>query len=559
MNPHNAHITNMGVLSMNTGIGGWLFKQLSASRHSTAPALQHVNAMQHVDPHLEMMDPFTLGLDETENDKKRTRREIYTTWMMMSKDPSIGEAIGLHCTAALGGHEAKGEMVFMTPIKAIRGKGRRAGELRRRVEDQSRRLSPMFNAIAEKICTEAQIYGDSYVRMLTEEKVGVVALIANEYTHPVLIRAYEQGDVTVGYRCMDYKRWDRTLVTLNTMQMARMKMPRIHHIPQIEVATPLEQQILLSKNRRQDMPVVHSPVGGSFLSLVEQSWKDVNLTLAAMNSQQIADAVEQCFLTVNMAGMPAAQQKKYKAGLVATLKKHREFVRKALTGGEALWTKEFHVLPVFDDKQVLNPLGDLSRRSTPINIDTFMINVRRMMGGMGVDVSMVGWADMLAGGLGDGAAFHTSAQIQRRSVPIRRSLTEMFNHICMVDWGFRYSEYFQPQDYPWQFEYYSDLSAASSEAINNRMNRANSMALSAQSVAAIKELSLKDKKAIMIFLENIGGWDMDEAEIMADALLHSMQSDPEGMGGGPDGGGQPIDPQEGGEGAAVGDDDAQFE
>jgi hypothetical protein len=65
----------------------------------------------------------------------------------------------------------------------------------------------------------------------------------------------------------------------------------------------------------------------------------------------------------------------------------------------------------------------------------------------------------------------------------------------------------------------------------------------------------------MIFLENIGGWDMDEAEIMADALLHSMQSDPEGMGGGQeDGFGLPADPQDGEDGApAVGDDNAQFE
>lgn len=81
-------------------------------------------------------------------------------------------------------------------------------------------------------------------------------------------------------------------------------------------------------------------------------------------------------------------------------------------------------------------MGDIkNQRSSPINIEQFMINVRLLMGGIGLDPSMVGWADMLTGGIGEGGAFHTSAQIMRRSQDIRTAASEGINQILHLDWG----------------------------------------------------------------------------------------------------------------------------
>ncbi|MFX6372557.1 hypothetical protein ABTF90_19205, partial [Acinetobacter baumannii] len=137
---------------------------------------------------------------------------------------------------------------------------------------------------------------------------------------------------------------------------------------------------------------------------------------------------------VNMSGMPPAQRQAYIRGLEGLLKNHEAYVRDALSGGEAVWNTAFHMLPVFDEKQVLNPVGDIkNQRSSPINIEQFMINVRLLMGGIGLDPSMVGWADMLTGGIGEGGAFHTSAQIMRRSQDIRTAASEGINQILHLD------------------------------------------------------------------------------------------------------------------------------
>ena len=94
------------------------------------------------------------------------------------------------------------------------------------------------------------------------------------------------------------------------MQMCRMKMPRSASVPQTALVAGV-QKLMLENDDLESLPIVPSPVGGSFLFDAEEPWKQVVLSISAMNSQQIADAVRQAFLTIDMACMPPEQQAKY--------------------------------------------------------------------------------------------------------------------------------------------------------------------------------------------------------------------------------------------------------
>lgn len=509
-------------------IGDWLAGFLLADRVTST--VEQMPSLADINPMHEMMAPFGLGINETKANARRHRKDIYTTFQDMRKDPSIAEGIGLHVQAALGGDGRKGDVIYMTPTVAIRGDGQRAKALKQQVEDRAKHLQPLINKIIFKWTADAITFGDGYARVKGSAGIGLSDILCNEYTYPPLIEAFEQGSQTVGFYALEQKDWQRRVTALTTTQMARIRMPRIADIPQYNVVNAQELKLILLPDRTEDMPIMAASVGGSFLYEIEESWKNVTLTLAAMNSQQIADAVSQEFLTVDMSGMPPDQQRKYKKGLVQTLQKHRDAIRSALSGGESIWAKQYHILPVWGDKQVLNPMGNLGERSTPINIETFMINVRRMMGGMGLDPSLVGWADMLAGGLGDGAAFHTSAQIQRRSIMIRQALQETLNHLADLDWGYAYGEQFSPADRPWQFEFYSDQSAAVSEELNNKSTRMNAVMMIGQAIAVLKETGLSEKNLSMI-LENTGGLDMDQANSLAADLAKQPLEDGMGAGG----------------------------
>lgn len=488
----------------------------------------HTSASIHdVNRNYDALNQFELGTPNGPDKKPRTRQQIYALWEIMQKDPQVAEALSLHVTAALGGHETTGDMIFLTPHDRVRGKGRRAKELRDRVEREARYIAPIINRIAFAMARQAVGYGDSYSRIYTDKKAGVVDLMNNRHTASPLIMPFEQAGRTIGFHALEEENLERSIAKLTPMQILRVKMPRIENVPQVPLQVWQDAKVL-THDLRSDSPLLPSEVGGSFLYPIEDPWKDVTISRAGLNNQQIADSVRQTFLTLNMESMPADQQNKYTAGLTKMLTKYRDQIEEAFKGGEALYGTKHHVLPQWGEKQILQSVGDLSQRNAPLNEGLLMLNLRRLAGGLGIDLSLMGWADMLAGGLGDGAAFHTSAQIMRRSTFIRQSNIDAYNHVMSVHWGIKYGEYFEPQDYPWQFDFYSDQNAAATQALNNKQSRANTTTIQMSAVQTIRDLGL-GKETSQLILEDEMGYDTGMAEQIAISIT-SQPVLPEGVG-----------------------------
>lgn len=484
-----------------------------------------------IDPQYEMLAPYSLGTFETEQTKRRTRKSIYTTWRQMQRDPTIAAALNLHVTAALGGHESRGDTVFMSPSALVEGPGRRARELRAMVEKESTILTPLFNACAFSVCRHAVSYGDGYARPFGAKGHGLLEIQCDEHTEPPLIQAFEQAGRTVGFHVLEQNEYQNLVTRLTTLQMARMKMPRYAPVPQFSLL-PLIQSRLLKEDDISKVPIIPSPVGGSVLYDAEESWENVQLLLAAMNTQQIADSVKQAFLTVDMSGMPRAHQQKYQEALTTTLKTYSDQVMSALKGGKSIWASAWHVLPVWGDKQILNPIGELAQRGVPLNSEQLMLHVRRMAGALGQDMSLLGWADQLAGGIGDGASFQTNARAMQMSIHIRQAHTIFQNAITNIHWFYKYGYCFKPTELPWKFEYYSDMTAASTEQLTNKQTRANTLALTNGAIQSLKDLGLS-KKSNKSLLTDIGGFDDDKAEQIAQDLANQPKPEDVGQDQGP--------------------------
>lgn len=510
-----------------------------------APAMQAT--LSDIDQRYEGCEVFSLGVNEVKELRRRDRRTILSTWALMQHDPTVAAALNLHVTAALGGHESRGDVVFMSPSATLRSGGKNAARLRKLVEKEAAFLTPILNEIAYPLARFGFGYGDSYARVYGHKGHGITQVMCNEYTEAPWIQSYEQGGRTVGFHVLEKDSNEtRRITPLTPLQMVRMKMPRYAPVPQFKIGRFVHQR-LLSEDNINKLPIIPSEVGGSILYDAEEPWANVQLILQALNSQQIADSVEQGFLTIDVSGMPPEQRAKYRKGLTTMLQKHKNTVKEALQGGDAIWSRAWHVLPVWGDKQVLNAVGDLSRRSTPLNTEALMVNVRRMCGALGMDMALLGWAEQLAGGLGDGAMFHTSAQIGQKSIHIRGALTKALNQIVNLHFGHKYGYMFNEHEIPWKFEFYSDISAASTEALTNKQTRSNTLAMFTGALSGLKELRL-DRESNFILLSKIGGCDDDETEVLSNALEQSIKEEKQeqinatGMG---DHGQDPGEPGEG--------------
>ena len=191
----------------------------------------------------------------------RTSQLIYQKYQRMMATPLVGGSLRQHCTAALGGHETTGDLVFIE-LKSDHRKDKSASDL---VKDLSAHLGPLFNRTAFPMAYNAAGFGDSYSRVYAKQGVGVIDLMCNELVMPPLVQAYEKGNVTVAFTVGTGA---AGRVPLTAMQMARLKMPRMIYTAQ-PMAVEKSYRMAMEEDDISKLPLMPALVGGSFLADAE--------------------------------------------------------------------------------------------------------------------------------------------------------------------------------------------------------------------------------------------------------------------------------------------------
>ena len=181
-----------------------------------------------------------------------------------------------------------------------------------------------------------------------------------------------------------------------------------------------------------------------------------------------------------------------------------------------------------------------------------MLHAKLLGGALGIDISMLGFADLLSGGLGDGGFFRNSAQAAERSRMIRSSLVEALEHISRVHVMLKFGNLLDEGKLPFHVVLYGSISALETEKQRTETEAMNTSALLVQTMAQLRDLGL-DEQALTLFLKNVAKLSEADAEVYAKALIKAkaasdkLQAQNAGFGAP---GGDPEDPEGG-----FGDDD----
>ncbi|WP_143707603.1 hypothetical protein [Xenorhabdus szentirmaii] len=118
-------------------------------------------------------------------------------------------------------------------------------------------------------------------------------------------------------------------------------------------------------------------------------------------------------------------------------------------------------------------------------IEDVMFHLRQLAASLGIDATMLGWANQMSGGLEEGGWLQTSSSAAERSDWIRHGCTEAIHRIIDIHCAFKYGKVFPPNDRPYQITFNS-LNTAIQEQRNRELdNRAN---YSAQVVTVVDAL-----------------------------------------------------------------------
>ena len=461
----------------------------------------------------------------------RTRQVIYEKWMRMEGDPVISSAIQLLVTSALGGHETTGDIVFIEEKPSAKENK----NLQKIVEDV-RKLAPIFNRLAFQLAFTGAIYGDAYARVYSTPKEGVIEVSTSELIRPQLVQPFERGDRTVGYAVTVGK---NNFERLDALQMVRLKMPRTVWIPQYGVVEK-SLKIVLQEDDYEKLEIMPSMVGGSLIYNAEEPYDNLCATLIGMVGQRWLDSIDESIVTVNMKEMNKEQQERTLSSIKQMLERSKEYSAQAVKRGYPILEKIRHILPINDDKQILNVMpsngGQLGRSGT-VTVDDVMFHARLLSGALGVDLSMIGFADQMSGGLGEGGFFRMSAQAAERARVIRVALEECFNQIIDVHTYHKYGVVFTPSERPWDINFYGSISALEAEKQRTKADAMNAAGLIAQTIAALKEIGAT-KEIAERFLQKEMMIDEEDAKLYAEILDQKPEGEM-GMEGG-FGGGMPM-------------------
>lgn len=467
----------------------------------------------------------------------RARADIYSKYHYMMGDPIISTALRAHVTMALGGDEQTGNVVFINTT----ADGEKDPKRKAIAAELKADLETIFNRVAHQTAFNACGFGDAYARVYFEEDVGVVELCTDEMVYPPLVQPYARGNQTAGYVVSTGQKFTERL---SIEQMARAKMPRMLYVAQTRVIEKA-MQTRVTEDDIEALPLLPDLVGGSFLEAVEEAYDNLMATLAGLVGQRILNSIDESMIGVNLEGMTLQQRTEFMDSVKKMLIASKKYAEEAVKTGKPVTERRFHLIPTFADKQ-LSQINQFSGTSgaNSISIEDVMFHAKLLAGALGTDLSILGFSDLLSGGLGEGGFFRTSVHAAERARIIRSALQDFYYEIIDIHTLKKYGWVFDPKDRPFEINFYGSISALEAEQQASRERAMNSSTLFLAALEQLKNLGMNEKVNKQ-FIEKLMEVDEELADAIAKGLAEAKaaadaaaQSENEGGGAGGGGGGR---------------------
>lgn len=482
-------------------------------------------ANQHAMRRLDQVDTFDADYVGVEmllgNSGKpvRTRAQIYMKYHFMMQEGLISTALRNNVQMALGGHETTGETVFLEAKPHIS----RADQ---KMVDELAPVIKMLNDSCHSMGFNAAGFGDSYARAYTVKGEGLVAFDHETLWTP-LVQPYEELGRTVGYVV---SLGEKMQSKLSHMDIVRWKMPRMLVLPQTKIIENAQKINLEAVNLRDVMPLP-ALVGGSLLEAAEQDFDNLYSALRGLVGQRIASSIEEVLLTIDLADTTKEQRAKTIENLTKMLTAMKERAHKQIQEGVYSTSRNFNVIPVSNNKQLTQVSSIASgANGQNLGIEDVMFHAKKLAGTLGTDISQMGFADQLSGGLGDGGSNRTSAMGAERARMMRTSYTKTCNDTIDRHMMAKYGKCWPDTERPYTINFYGGIAALEAEKQSSSEKAMNKAAILVQILAQLRELGLP-QDVVAYMLAKVAEMDAEGAEMFAKGLANAKPPVQPGGGG----------------------------
>ncbi|MBQ7617715.1 MAG: hypothetical protein IJS50_02460, partial [Desulfovibrio sp.] len=121
-----------------------------------------------------------------------------------------------------------------------------------------------------------------------------------------------------------------------------------------------------------------------------------------------------------------------------------------------------HFFPVYGDHGGIE-INQVQGTPDINGLEDVLFHIKRLGGALGVDPSLLGFGDFLAGGLGDGGFFRMSVLAGVKANMLRAAIKNGLDRLCDIHLAYKYGKVFTREERPWQIKFNSVSSAIERE------------------------------------------------------------------------------------------------
>lgn len=403
----------------------------------------------------------------------------------MAKFPTLSDAIDIHLTHALS-TDKKTNRSFT--IAGKQGKTDKASKANQAIADELMNdLGDVLNREMPGWAKVMCIYGVNYIRPYGTSGAGITSFEGSYYTLPCWVREYVRGSSLAGFTNEWFWRGaEKDKILAEPWALVPLKIP--YWVPSrthIPVTTGLQGYALMD-DPMERLPMETQNYGTSLLETSFGPYQNLLNALKSLKASRNNASKIDRLIGVNTSSLDPVNAAAYINTITTAFKHNADMMKKRAIRGGYTPTVVNNVIPVMGDGKGAMTIDTQTTTADIGQIEDIMFYLRQLAASVGLDVTLLGWADMMSGGLGDGGFFRTSVQAAMRAQWIRNAVSTFVYRVIDIHLAFKTGKVYLPEERPYEVQFNSLNTAIQEEEQAEQESRANYASIVASILDAVQ-------------------------------------------------------------------------
>jgi hypothetical protein len=447
------------------------------------------------------------------SDLRLDRRGKYELYELMSQDALVSSGLDIHVSHALSAKPITGEILT---IESTTGKDKDfAKELRGDLQDT-------FNKKAVEIAKVMATYGCNYAKPHWGKK-GLMSLEHDFHTLPHTFKQYVRGGEIAGYTSeyLENPKKGNYIELEKPWELTCFKTPHWQPNPNLRpLHADAQGKFSLRLPPNERLPIETQNYGTSLIATCYEPYVALYEGMLAMQAARRNSARQERLIGIDTNGLDQMAGAELIQYIQRQLKSDASL--RNSTAASANYFQSF-VNTVIPKKGA----WDVETQEIKPNIkdiEDIMFNAKRLASSMSLDLSLLGFGDLMSGGLGDGGFLQTSIQALTKANWIRNGMASGYEEIIKSHVYFKHGKIITNSDKPYRLMFNSMNTAVELKEAASRTANADFALQMVNLMMMMNEASLPNPVKNWVLTDHLG-IDEDKVNTMLDDLSATASSD----------------------------------